>query len=737
VARRGGRRATVSVRILHLRASNFVGGPERQIFAYTAGVPKEEITTWIGTFTHGDEGRAFADAARAHGIPVWECADSGVRAAVRALKQFIRDEQIAMVCTHGYKATIVALLACRAKNIPVIPFLRGWTGEDAKVRTYEAIERAALRICARVAALSEAHAVSLRNEHAWAKDKVRVVANATTSTNTASRTGARAALQQRFGIDLIDLCVISAGRLSPEKDPFTFLRSAQKIAAAEPRAKFIVFGDGVLRDKLKDFAASLGIAERVQFAGLVADFRELLPGCDLLINASQREQMPNVVLEAMTARVPIVATAVGGVPELLAEDAGDLVPAGDDAAIAQAAIALLADPARRAQLVQSAQERLRTHFSAEVQARQLQALYAEVLPFVHFDRPALRAYPKISVVMPVRNEEHHIGAVLARLLEQDYPTDKFELIVADGQSTDRTREIVAEFASRSALRVHVADNPGRLSSAGRNVGVRASTGEIVTFLDGHGFIPGRHLLYDTARMLEENQADALARPQPLRAPWNDDFQDLVASVRESALGHGRDSTIYSMSYSGEVDPTSAGATYKRSLFEELGYYDESFDACEDVEFNHRVKQAGKRASTDPSLAVFYVPRRSLGALFRQMYRYGVGRRRLHRKHHDAFSLSQLIPAAVTLYLSSLPISVLLPRTFAVAYILPAIIYLFALLAASAVMVTRFGLTAALTPFVFLATHLGLGAGWWAGLVRPSKKVARKSEVTQAAAGGRA
>lgn len=727
----------MSVRILHLRASNFVGGPERQIFAYAAGVPKEEITTWIGTFTHGDEGRAFAEAARVKGIPVWECPQSGVRAAVRALKQFLREEQIAMVCTHGYKATIVALLACRAKNIPVVPFLRGWTGEDARVRVYEAIEKAALRMCTRIVTLSEAHAASLRNEHAWAKAKTRIVANAATSSNTASRDAARATLQTRFGIEPTDLCVVSAGRLSPEKDPFTFLRAAQQIAAVESRAKFIVFGDGVLRDKLEALAASLAITGRVQFAGLVGDFRELLPGCDLLINASRREQMPNVVLEAMLAGVPIVATAVGGVPELLADNAGVLVAAGNDAAIAETAVALLADPARRAQIAQTAIGRLRTHFSAEVQARQLQALYGEVLPFVRFDRAPLRAYPKISVVMPVRNEEHHIGAVLSRLLEQDYPADKFEIIVADGQSTDRTREIVAEFASRSVVRVQVADNPGRLSSAGRNAGVRASTGEIVTFIDGHCFIPGRHLLYDTARMMETNQADALARPQPLRAPWNDDFQDLVASVRESALGHGRDSTIYSMVFSGEVDPTSAGATYKRGLFEELGYYDENFDACEDVEFNHRVKQAAKHAFTDPTLAVFYVPRGSLRALFRQMYRYGFGRRTLHRKHHDAFSLSQLLPPAILFYLLSLPLIVLLPRALATAYILPAAIYAIVLLATSLGMVTHFGMKAALTPLVFLATHLGLGAGWWAGIASPAKKAARKSEVTQAAAGGRA
>src|SRR5262249_23029992 len=161
---------------------------------------------------------------------------------------------------------------------------------------------------------------------------------------------------------------------------------------------------------------------------------------------------------------------------------------------------------------------------------------------------------------------------------------------------------------------------------------------------GHCYIPGRHLLYDTARLMQEQSAHALARPQPLRAPWNNDFQDVVATVRESALGHGRDSTIYSMTYSGPVDPTSSGATYRRSLFNEIGYYDEQFDACEDVEFNHRVKAAGKSCTIDPTLAIYYVPRASLRGLFRQLSRYGVGRARLHQKHPQAASVSQLAPA---------------------------------------------------------------------------------------------
>jgi GT2 family glycosyltransferase len=283
----------------------------------------------------------------------------------------------------------------------------------------------------------------------------------------------------------------------------------------------------------------------------------------------------------------------------------------------------------------------------------------------------------------------------------------------------------------------VVDNPGQLSSAGRNAGVHASRGEVILFVDGHCFIPGRHLLYDTARLMQERSVDALARPQPLRTPWNNDFQDLVASVRESALGHGRDSTIYSMTYSGLVDPTSSGATYRRSLFSEIGYYDDQFDACEDVEFNHRVKAAGKKCFIDPALAVFYVPRSKLIGLFKQMRRYGYGRRALHGKHRAAFSVSQFLPAAIVLYFATLPLCILLPRTMAAAYLAPAAAYVLALLWVAAGTATRFGRQAALTPLILVATHFGLGMGWWASVVGFGRKSRAARETSQAAAGGRA
>ena len=239
--------------------------------------------------------------------------------------------------------------------------------------------------------------------------------------------------------------------------------------------------------------------------------------------------------------------------------------------------------------------------------------------------------PLISVIMPVRNERKTLPALLNALVSQEYPKDLFEILVADGRSDDGTREYVVGYGLSSPVVVRLVDNPAIRSGPGRNAGISQARGEFIVFVDGHCHIPSLSLLLDTVRLFDESRADCLCRPQPLSAPTGKPMGRVIANVRASSLGHGRDSLIYDMQYSGFVDPASSGASYRRHVFEAIGRYDESFDACEDVEFNTRVREAGMTAYTDPALAVYYEPRSSLKALFLQMSRYGRGRVRLARK----------------------------------------------------------------------------------------------------------
>jgi GT2 family glycosyltransferase len=173
-----------------------------------------------------------------------------------------------------------------------------------------------------------------------------------------------------------------------------------------------------------------------------------------------------------------------------------------------------------------------------------------------------------------------------------------------------------------------------------------------------------------------------------------------------------------MSVSGFVDPASSGAAYRRSVFAEIGFYDERFDACEDVELNTRLRKNGMKAYTDPRLAVFYEPRATLPALIRQMTRYGRGRVRLMLKHRDCVSAAQIAPAillawiaaAIVSAIARYPASVWL-RLFLFA---PVCMYLAAAALSSFRLARKSGFRLLWqAPLIYGAIHLGLGAGMWA------------------------
>jgi succinoglycan biosynthesis protein ExoA len=322
--------------------------------------------------------------------------------------------------------------------------------------------------------------------------------------------------------------------------------------------------------------------------------------------------------------------------------------------------------------------------------------------------------PILSVVIPVRNEAANLEPLFRDLLSQEYPADRYEILVADGESTDGTREYVESLARSTRVRVLWLSNPARLSSAGRNVGARASGGELILIIDGHCRLPGPTYLRDTARIFESTGADCLCRPANLEADGNTWFQSLVAHVRSTFLGHGPDSTIYVKGFEGFVNPTSAGAFYRRSVFDAVGFHDEVFDACEDVEFNYRVHKAGLRSFLSSSLAVTYRPRSTPFGVFKQLYRYGRGRFRFMSKHSDATSVTQLVPAVFVTWL-------LLGAAGSFASSLIARLYLASLVFYGAVVLwysvglgIRYGIREmAVAPLVYLLMHTGLGAGFLA------------------------
>jgi succinoglycan biosynthesis protein ExoA len=322
---------------------------------------------------------------------------------------------------------------------------------------------------------------------------------------------------------------------------------------------------------------------------------------------------------------------------------------------------------------------------------------------------SLRPWPFISVVVPVRNESRFIRATLQQLLAQDYPCDRFEVIVVDGQSEDGTPSLAATL-QRHWSNLRLLHNPRRLSSAARNLGIRAARGEYVVVVDGHCELETDQFLRHLAEAFERSGADCVGRPQPLDVAHASTLQRAIAHARASRLGHHPDSHIYSDA-EGFVPPQSVAVAYRRSIFARVGYFDESFDACEDVEFNHRIDRAGLRCFFTPRVRVKYHPRGTLCGLFHQMARYGRGRVRLWRKHPETFTPACFLPALFLLGLVLGPVVGWFAPRLAWAYVAVLASYATVVLAASVGIAVRprDARLLAWLPLVFPTIHLG--AGW--------------------------
>lgn len=729
-----------SIRILHLTASEFIGGPEKQILHHAADLNSPECEMLVGSFRNGNKTPAIVARAREAGLRTLELPPGrfDLRTAF-VLAKFLRDENISLICTHTYKANVTGFLAAPLAGCPQIGFVRGWLAETWKVRQYERVDRFVLSKMDWVACVSKPQAEYLKSRRGKKRSPFVIPNSALLLAYPDRSTASKEDLRRTLGLPVDAFLLGAVGRLSTEKGHRFLLESMKAVIAQCPQAHLVLLGEGRERRNLENLADSLGIRAHVTFADFQRNVAPWIRACDLIVNPSLTEGIPNVVLESMVLGTPVVATAVGGVPDLIQDGrSGRLVNGGDSNALTAAILELLNDRGKAADISAHASERVAQHYSPDRQRQLLVEMYQEVLrrkpltpdhvislPRCDVETAVTAAgalqclaapppLPFISIVIPVRNEEKHLPSVLDKLIAQDYPKDRMEIVVADGNSTDGTAEIVERWARKSSVSIKRVANPAQLSSAGRNAGVRNSRGDVVIFVDGHCEIPDGFLLQSVADLLANTGADCLCRPQPLTTPENNVFQNAVAHVRATTLGHGHDSTIYDQEMEGEVNPSSAGAIYRRKVFDAVGYYDECFDACEDVEFNHRVFQAGLKAFISPRLTVYYHPRKSLLGLWRQMVRYGRGRYRLSRKHSDAFSISQIVPAALVLWVLIGAAFAVEFRPFAYVYLTSLGLYGCAILVSSILVGMRNSWREALwAPFVYLTIHGGLGCGFLA------------------------
>lgn len=227
----------------------------------------------------------------------------------------------------------------------------------------------------------------------------------------------------------------------------------------------------------------------------------------------------------------------------------------------------------------------------------------------------------VSIAMPAYNEERYLEACIASVQAQDYPREQIEILVADGRSTDRTREILARLSAADS-RIKLVDNPLRLQAAGLGQAVRVAQGDIIIRMDVHcEYAPD--YVRKCVEVLERTGADNVGGAQ--RAKATTPFQRALCAALGSPLGVGG-ARYRSADAEGFVDTVFLGA-FRRQIFETIGLWDPRAITNEDAELNQRILEAGGHVYLSRDIVVHYFPRDSLTTLAKQYFRYGRGRAR--------------------------------------------------------------------------------------------------------------
>jgi glycosyltransferase involved in cell wall biosynthesis len=320
--------------LVHLTASTFYGGPERQMLGLARALP-DDRTTFL-SFREGDRCREFLAACKREGFPAHALNRDTpyFRGCIREIADYLNRLQADVLLCHGYKANILGRMAARRVGIPVLAVSRGWTGESFKVRIYESLDRFMLRWMDRVVAVSEAQAERVCKAGV-PRTKVCTIANAIDPDRfTDIDPTGRQKLLRMFRSPKTRI-VGAAGRLSPEKGFDVLIAAAEAVLRGGDEVGFVIFGEGPCKAALQQQIQQLGLSGSVVLGGFRGDLDRFVPHFDLLALPSYTEGMPNVVLEAFAAGVPVVATSVGGVPEVVEDGvSGYLCPAGDADALA-------------------------------------------------------------------------------------------------------------------------------------------------------------------------------------------------------------------------------------------------------------------------------------------------------------------------------------------------------------------------------------------------------------------
>lgn len=370
------------INVLHLRDTHEIGGPGKTILETHRAIDRGRFHLHLGVFLrHGEsEDSPFITEARRFGMPV-HFIKGGHAYDLRMIGRVIevvKALQIDIVHAHEVKSDFIAYLAALFHPVPIVTTLHGWIGNSFKQRLFAKMDRRIVRGFDRVIAVSrrieeELLAAGVPGE------KVRMVHNAIV-VERYRRTGRGGILSEVIGRPIAGPVIASLGRLSPEKGHADLIDAMDRVIRRGQKASLVLIGDGPERPKLIQQMNALGLQGVVHLPGYIQEPQRLLEEIDLMVLPSHTEGLPNAALEALLMEVPVLATRVGGTPEVIIDGkTGRLVSAHSPSELAAGLLEFLSAPESWKQMAMQGKEMVKATFDFQARTRKVESIYAELM----------------------------------------------------------------------------------------------------------------------------------------------------------------------------------------------------------------------------------------------------------------------------------------------------------------------------------------------------------------------
>lgn len=376
------------LRILQLNAPTSLAGAERVLLNFMQHYDTSKYSVRVVSYlNHRRLNNSFTAALDEKGIS-YDTIVVGNTSSYQQIKQTIdaiRRHSADILHTHGYCSDFIGLLAARFSGIPVISTVHGWTPVSFKLRGYQMLDRFCLKYFDTIVCVSSL----LREEllrHGISSERLVHLPNSVSIPEPLD--GQASALRQQLKCMLGEKIIVSIGRLSPEKGLDILLTSYASQFGSRRDVRLILVGDGPQKEALAALARRLNIAEQVIFAGFVSNVSSYYAAADLFVMPSHTEGFPMALLEAMAAGLPVIATAVGGIPDIIQDGIdGCLVPPGDIDRLGASMAKMIMIPNLAQQMGNAARITVNQRFSVVKWARTLETIYSGV-----YERRARNGY---------------------------------------------------------------------------------------------------------------------------------------------------------------------------------------------------------------------------------------------------------------------------------------------------------------------------------------------------------